>query len=217
MSRTVLLVDDHKLMREGLLGLLKKQRGIEVVAQAEDGREAVRLAKKLSPDVVIMDVSMPGLNGVEAARQIAASNSDTKVIALSMHSDRRLVAEMLRAGAHGYLLKRCAFEELIDAIRTVAKNETYLSPEIVGTVVKDYVHGMASPEPSVFSVLSPREREVLQLLAEGRTTKQIALDLHVRPKTVETHRRQTMEKLDLFGVADLTRYAVREGLVALEC
>jgi DNA-binding NarL/FixJ family response regulator len=222
MSTTVLLADDHRLIREGLRGLLEKQRGVEVVAEAEDGRTAVRLARKMQPDVIVMDVSMPELNGVDATRQIVAvsrrpSGNKTRVIALSMYSDKRLVAEMLRAGACGYVLKQCAFEELLDAIRTVMGNETYLSPVIAGVLVEEYVRTGAEGDGSAFSLLSPREREVLQLVGEGKTTKGIALDLHLSPKTVDAHRRKTMEKLGLYGVADLTRYAVRQGLVAVDC
>ncbi len=233
MATNVILADDHKLVREGLKGLLEKQQGVKVVAEAEDGRTAVRLARKMQPDVIVMDVSMPELNGVDATRQIVAasrrpSGSKTKVIALSMYSDKQLVAEMLRAGASGYLLKDCAFEELIDAVSTVMGNETYLSPAIAGVVVENYVRCCDSKTArdgstelaevrSAFSVLSPREREVLQLVGEGNTTKQIARDLHLSPKTVDAHRRKLMEKLGLYGVADLTRYAVRQGLVALEC
>jgi DNA-binding NarL/FixJ family response regulator len=229
MGTTVLLADDHALVREGLRGLLEKRPGVKVVAEATDGHTAVKLARKLRPDVVVMDVSMPGLNGVDATRQIlgrrgdrarngdGSPGRDARVIALSMYSERRLVAEMLRAGARGYLLKHCAFKELLDAIATVMRNETYLSPAIAGVVVEEYVRAGGEDGGSAFSVLSPREREVLQLLGEGRTTKRIALDLHLSPKTVDAHRRKLMEKLDLFTVADLTRYAVRQGLVALEC
>jgi len=211
----VILADDHTIMREGLRGLLSGQRGVEVVAEAENGRAAVKLARKLAPDVVIMDIGMPDLNGIEATRQIAAKAPDVKVLGLSVHCDRRFVAQMLAAGAAGYLPKDCAFEELASAIGTVAANRKYLSPSVVDAVVEHYVQQMEASGSTAYTVLSPRERECLQLLAEGQTTKQIALSLHVSPKTVETHRRQAMEKLGLFSVAELTRYAVREGLAAL--
>ena len=215
MKTRVILADDHTIMREGLRGLLAKVPRVEVVAEAEDGRAAVKLARKLTPDVVIMDIGMPDLNGIEATRQIAAKSPDVKVLGLSVHCDRRFVAQMLAAGAAGYLPKDCAFEELASAISTVAANRKYLSPSVVDAVVEHYVQQMEASGSTAYTVLSPREREVLQLLAEGQTTKQIALSLHVSPKTVETHRRQAMEKLGLYSVAELTRYAVREGLVSL--
>ena len=211
----VILADDHTIMREGLRGLLAQVPRVEVVAEAEDGRAAVKLARKLAPDVIIMDIGMPDLNGIEATRQIMAKSPDVKVLGLSIHCDRRFVAQMLAAGAAGYLPKDCAFEELASAISTVAANRKYLSPSVVDTVVEHYVQQMEATGSTAYTVLSPREREVLQLMAEGQTTKQIALSLHVSPKTVETHRRQAMEKLGLYSVAELTRYAVREGLVSL--
>jgi DNA-binding NarL/FixJ family response regulator len=189
---------------------------MEVVAEAEQGRAAVQLVGELSPDIVIMDVSMPDLNGMEAARQIAAARPDVKIIALSMHSDSLFVTEMLRSGASGYLLKDCAFEELARAIRTVSQGKTYLSPSISGVVVDDYLHRLSKADASGANVLSNREREVLQLLAEGKSTKQIALHLHISVKTVETHRRQIMEKLDIHSVAELTKYAIRQGFTSLE-
>jgi len=216
MSTRILLVDDHKITRQGLRSLLENEQDMQVVAEAEEGRTAVRLAREMVPDVVIMDVSMPDLNGMEAARQIVGDCPDTKVIALSMHSDALFVTEMLKSGAAGYLLKDCAFEELARAIRTVAADKTYLSPSISGVVVNDYVHLLSKGESVDAEVLSSREREVLQLLAEGKSTKQIALRLHISAKTVETHRRQIMEKLDIHSVAELTKYAIRKGFTSLE-
>lgn len=212
----VLLADDHKIVRDGLRALIEQQADIAVVAEAEDGRTAVGLVQDLSPDVVVMDIGMPDLNGIEATRQIIAKTSDVKVIALSMHSDRRFVAGMLGAGASGYLLKDSAFEELADAIRLVFADQTYLSPGITGVVIEDYVHHASAAEDTVLATLTAREREVLQLLAEGRSTKQIASDLKVSVKTVETHRQNVMKKLNLHSIADLTKYAIREGLTALE-
>jgi len=197
-------------------GLLQQNEDMEVVAEAADGRRAVELAHELSPDVIVMDVGMPGLNGIEATRQITQREPDTKVVALSMHSDRRFMGEMLKAGAKGYLLKDGAFEELSGAIRSVVQDKVYLSPKIADVVVDDYVRRQHNPEPSAFAKLTPREREVLQLMAEGRATKEIALDLRVSIKTVETHRRQIMEKLNIYSVAELTKYAIREGLTSLE-
>jgi len=216
MSTRILLADDHKITRQGLRSLLEKQQDMEVVAEAEDGRAAERLVEELLPDVVIMDISMPDLNGMEATRWIVGKFPDVKVIALSMHSDASFVTEMLRSGAAGYLLKDCAFEELTRAIRTVMDDKTYLSPSISGVVVEDYLHRLSKSDFSNSEVLTDREREVLQLMAEGSSTKQIAVKLHVSVKTVETHRRQIMSKLDIHTVAELTKYAVRKGLTSLE-
>lgn len=212
----LLLADDHQILREGLRALLAKQPDLVVVGEAEDGRTAVRLARELRPDLVIMDIGMPGLNGIEATRQILAEVPETKVIALSMHSDKRFVTEMLKAGAVGYLLKYCASEELVAAIRTVLSQRLYLSAEIVGVVVEDFVKQTPAPESSAFARLSPREREVLQLLAEGRSTRQIAEDLHVSIKTIEVHRKQIMDKLGLQSLAELVKYAIREGLTTTD-
>jgi len=216
MSIRILLADDHKITRQGLRSLLDEQPDMEVVAEAEEGRTAVRLARELVPNVVIMDVSMPDLNGMEATRQIVAEFPNIKIIALSMHSDSLFVTEMLRCGASGYLLKDCAFEELERAIRAVIADKTYLSPSISGVVVDDYLHRLSKTDFSDSQVLSDREREVLQLMAEGNSTKQIALKLHISNKTVETHRRQIMNKLDIHTVAELTKYAIRKGLTSLE-
>ncbi len=216
MTTRIILADDHKIMREGLRALLEKQQDFEVTAEAENGLDAVQLAKKLRPHIVIMDIGMPGLNGIEATRQITADVPSTKVIALSMHSDKRFVIEMLKAGVSAYLLKDSASEELVSAIRTVLADKPYLSPQITGVVLKDYLSTLSRTEPSAFTLLTPREREVLQLIAEGRTTKQIATALFVSVKTVDTHRQQLMEKLNLRSVAELTKYAIREGLTSLD-
>jgi len=216
MSIRILLADDHKITREGLCSLLDKQQDMEVVGEAEDGRTAVTLVRELVPSVVIMDVSMPDLNGIEAARQIVDQFPDVKIIALSMHSDTLFVTEMLKSGTSGYLLKDCAFEELALAIRAVVAGKTYLSPSVSGVVVDDYLHRLSRADFSDSEVLTDREREVLQLLAEGKSTKQIALKLHISVKTVETHRRQIMNKLDIHTVAELTKYAIRKGLTSLE-
>jgi len=216
MSIRILLADDHKITRQGLRSLLDKQSDMEVVAEAEEGRTAVRLVRELLPDVVIMDVSMPDLNGMEAARQITREFGNVRIVALSMHSDSLFVTEMLKSGASGYLLKDCAFEELARAIRAVVAGKTYLSPSISGVVVDDYLHRLSKADFSGLDVLTSREREVLQLLAEGKSTKQIALKLHISGKTVETHRRQMMNKLDIHTVAELTKYAIRKGLTSLE-
>ena len=202
-------------MRDGLLALIEKQNGLEVVATAENGRTAVQLTRKLNPDVVIMDVSMPEMNGIEAARQITSDQTSTKIIALSMHSDRRFIEGMLRAGVSAYVLKDSPIEELCYAIRVVMDNRTYLSQEIAGTVVKGYLAQLTQGENAASSPLTAREREVLQLIAEGKKTKQVAQRLHVSIKTVETHRRQIMEKLNIKSIAQLTKFAIREGLTSL--
>jgi DNA-binding NarL/FixJ family response regulator len=215
MSIKILLSDDHRIMRSGLRSLLDKEPDMEVVAEADNGRSTVRLARKLSPDVVIMDITMPDLNGIEASRQILSEVPDVKVVALSMHSDEQFIMEMLNAGASGYLLKDCAFEELCLAIRAVVANQNYLSPAITSIVVKDYRRELSRAEPLGTPMLTPREREVLQLVAEGKTSKKIASLLHVSMKTVEAHRHQIMDKLNLRSVAELTKYAIRKGITSL--
>ena len=213
-----MIADDHKIVCDGLATLLKAEPDIEVVAQASNGREAVRLAQKFSPEIVIMDVAMPDLNGIEAVRQILSAHRSTKVIALSMHADRRYVTGMLSAGASGYLLKDCVFGDLIRAIRTVQSGQVYLSPSIAGIVVKELIHPRAQGYTSQLpqKPLSSREREVLQLLAEGHSTQDIAKRLYLSVKTIETHRRKIMDKLELHSIAQLIKYAIREGLTSLE-
>ncbi len=212
----IVIADDHKITRQGLRSLLEKEPDMEVVAEAEEGRTAVRLAAEIKPDVIIMDVSMPDLNGMEASRQIVNKLPAIKIIALSMHSDNLFVTEMLKSGVSGYLLKDCAFEELAGAIRSVMDGKMYLSPSISGLVVNGYLNRISGPETAGSEVLSGREREILQMIAEGRTTKQIALKLHISVKTVETHRRKIMVKLNIFNIAEPTKYAIRKGLTALE-
>lgn len=216
MTIKIIIADDHQIVRQGLSTLLAKESDMEVVAEADNGRIAVQLTRELAPQVVIMDVNMPDLNGIEATRQILNHSPGIKVIALSMHTDRRFVVNMLKAGASGYLLKDCAFEELSQAIRLVMANKTYLSPGVSDIVIKDYVQGLSTPRASAYSVLTNREREVLQLMAEGRSTSQIAEHLHISVKTVETHRQQIMHKLGIHNIAELTKYAIREGLTSLE-
>ncbi len=216
MSVKIILADDHRIMREGLRALLEQQSGMEIIAEADDGRTTVDLAHELKPDVVVIDISMPDLNGIDATRQIISAVPHIKVIALSMHSDRKFVREMLSAGASGYLLKDSAFEELGTALAAVLNNQTYLSPKIADTVVRDYLGKIDTTESRTSPSLTHREREVLQLLAEGRTTKEIASKLCVSIKTIETHRKQIMEKVGLNSVAELTKYAIREGLTSLE-
>lgn len=216
MCTRIVLADDHQIIRAGLRSLIEAHENLQVVGEAENGRNAAKMVNDLSPDIVIMDISMPDLNGIDASHQIKASKPDTKIIALSMHTDKRFVLGMLKAGASGYLLKDCAFGELANAIETVIKGQTYLSPQIAGVVVENLKSESVGGEKSVLSLLSKREREVLQLLAEGNTTKQIAGDLFLSVKTVETHRNNIMKKLKVFNLPDLTKLAVREGLTSLE-
>lgn len=216
MSIKVLLADDHKIIRDGLRSLIERHPEMEVVGEAEDGRTTVQLARALEPDVVIMDISMPDLNGIDATQQIVKDVPGVKVIALSMHSDKRFVVGMFKAGASGYLLKDCAFDELEQAVKTVLADQTYLSPKIATVVIKNYVPQVATEDTSAFSLLSAREREVLQLLAEGKTTKQIASELFLSVKTIETYRQKIMDRLDIHNLADLIKFAIREGLTSLE-
>jgi DNA-binding NarL/FixJ family response regulator len=212
----IVLADDHQIVRHGLRSLLSAEPDMEVVGEADNGRAVVRLVQEKSPQVVIMDISMPDLNGIEATRQIISDSPGIKVIALSMHSDSIFVLNMFKAGASGYLLKDCALEELVKAVRTVLNRKIYLSPGITDIVIKDFVIGWSPPESSAYSILTTREREVLQLMAEGKNTNQIADNLCVSVKTVEAHRKQLMNKLDMHSVAELTKYAIRQGLTSLE-
>jgi len=215
MKIKIVVADDHKIMREGLKALIDKQPDMEVAAEAQDGLTATKLARKLLPHIIIMDIGMPEMNGIDATRQIVLENKDVKIVALSMHSDRRFVLEMLKAGASGYLLKDSAFEELVNAVHTVMNGQPYLSPRITDIIVKEYLYNLPRNEPNVFTILTVREREVLQHLAEGKSTKQIASTLNLSVKTVETHRQQIMDKLEIRTVAELTKYAIREGLTSL--
>lgn len=208
----VLLADDHTLVRAGLRGLLQGISGVEVVGEAEDGHEAVQLATQLQPDVVLLDIGMPGLNGLDAAAQLLKADSRTRVLILSMHTAEEYVLRALRAGCAGYLLKRSAVTELEIAVRAVARGETYLSPTVSKKVVDDYV-GRTGGSADPLEALTPRQREILQLVAEGHTSKEIADRLQLSFKTVEAHRAQIMERLNLEDVTGLVRFAVRVGLV----
>jgi DNA-binding NarL/FixJ family response regulator len=218
MSIRILLADDHRILREGLRSLLAQQPGVTVVGEASDGESAVALARDLRPDLVIMDVVMPGLDGVAATRRIRAECPATKVIALSMHSDRRFVSEMVRAGALGYLVKDSAFEELNQAVKTVMANRPYLSAVITGTLVEDFVRQTSTQERAPVSpleMLTAREQEVLRLLADGKRVKEAAHILNISVKTVESHRQNIMDKLEIHSTIELTRYALREGLTTI--
>jgi DNA-binding NarL/FixJ family response regulator len=212
----ILLVDDHKILRDGICSLLKEYPDMEVVGEAADGKSALNLVKELSPDMVIMDISMPDLNGIEATRKILADYPHIKVMALSMHYDKHFVSEIFKAGASGYLLKDCAFDEMAHAIRMIIDNKTYINSQIASLVVESLMSDSPrSHNKHAFSLLTEREKEVLQLIAEGKSTKQIASNLNVSTKTIESHRRQVMGKLNIRNIADLTKYAIREGLIAI--
>ena len=216
MSIRIILADDHVILRHGLSKSLQMEKDIEVIAQANDGRTAVQLAQELSPDVIIMDIGMPDLNGIEATRQIVKNSPRVRVIGLSMHSAKKFIVEMFKAGASGYLLKDCEFDELVNAIRTVASGKNYISPSISNILVETCVNDDPKNKKSAFSTLTKRERDVLQLLTEGKTTKQTAKCLHISPKTVEVHRLNIMNKLNIDNMAQLTKYAIQEGLTLPE-
>ena len=212
----ILLVDDHQMMRDGLRAVLERESDLHVSGEAADGRAALELCASLHPDVVVMDIGMPGLNGIEATRQVTAQHPRTRVVALSMNADRRYVHAMFEAGAWAYLVKSSASEELIRAIRAVAHDEKYVSPTVASAVLDTFVGGPKAAQREPRSELSPREREVLQLLAEGMTSKEIAGKLDLAVSTIETHRKQIMAKLDLRSVAELTKFAIRTGITTLE-
>lgn len=212
----VLIADDHEILRAGLRALLLQEEDIEVVGEAADGRTALKLTKQLVPDVVIIDIGMPEMNGIDATRRIVAEVPGVKVLALSMHADRRFVTQMLDVGASGYLLKDCAMEELAFSLKALRENRLYLSPGVAGVVVDSYLKRSAeNAAESRSGRLSGREREVLQLIAEGHSTATIAEQLSLSIKTIESHRKNIMDKLELHSVAELTKYAIREGLTDL--
>jgi DNA-binding NarL/FixJ family response regulator len=218
-SIRVLLVDDHGLVRAGIRALLESLDGIQVLEEADDGREALRLIELHRPDIVLMDIAMSGLNGLEATKRVNRDFPETRVIILSMHANEEYVLQSLRAGAAGYLLKDAGTVELEIAIKAVAGGETYLSPPVSKHVISDYVRRMSAGEqetPSTLDRLTLRQREILQLIAEGQTTQEIARLLNIGVKTVETHRMQLMERLDIHDVAGLVRYAIRVGLISAD-
>lgn len=205
----IVLADDHSVVRQGFRRILEAQTDMEIVGEASNGREALDTAAKLSPDVVVMDVAMPELNGIEATRRMGEAAPRTRVLALSMHKDSVYVREILRAGARGYLLKDAVDEDLIAAVRAVARGEGYLSPGVADAVLTDYRQHVTDP----IDLLTSREREVLQLIAEGKTNKEIATTLNLSVYTVDAHRGRIMEKLNLHSTGELVRFAIRKGLV----
>jgi len=219
MAIRVLLADDHKIFREGLKHLLAQESDLSIVADTDDGVHAVELALSLNPDLAILDISMPNLNGIEATRSIVAQAKGTRVVILSMHMDKEYVAEALKAGAQGVLAKTCSSRELVDAIRLVAAGEPYLSSTIssalVGIISSPRQEGLASSPPRADNKLSQRENEVLRLIAEGHCTKEVATLLSISSKTVETYRLNLMKKLQITSVVSLVKYAIREGIVDL--
>jgi DNA-binding NarL/FixJ family response regulator len=212
----IIIADDHRILRDGIAAQLGVEGRYEVVAQAADGLEAVALCKQYHPDVIIMDLGMPQLNGIEATRQVIEVCGGTKVLALSMHSEQRYVADALQAGVAGYVLKDAAFEELERALETVLSGGVYLSPGIQAAVIDHALGRGPGLRGATSKELTAREREILQMVAEGLTAKQIASTLHLSVKTVETHRRQVMDKTGANSVADLVRYAIREGIATLD-
>jgi len=215
MKIKILLAYEQKEMREGIRTLLDRYDEFDVAAEADSGECAVAFAAKFKPDVVVMDTAMKGLDGIEATRRIIAEVPGAKVIALAMEPERRSVVEMLKAGTSGYVLKKGAFEELVDAIREVVAGHAYLSPPVISMVVGEYVHAELNKETALFANLTPREREVLKFVAEGHSTAQISANMDISAKTVDTHRQHIMDKLNIRGIADLTRYAIREGISPL--
>ncbi len=212
----ILIADDHGIVRQGLKALIKKRADIEVVGEAEDGKIAIEMTSKLGPDVVIMDVTMPNLNGVDATRTITRKHPNTKVIALSMHADKTIVREMFKAGAYGYILKSYLFDELDKSLEAIKKGERYISPHVAVLIREDYAAPKTRGASANKRSLTDRERQIIQLVAEGKSIKDISKQLNLSPKTVDAHRRNLMTKLGVKSVADLVKYAIREGLTSLD-
>ena len=216
MSIKVLLVDDHDIVRAGLRSILQQEPTVTVIGEAEDGRAAVKLVRKLSPNIVLMDIGMPEMNGFEATRQIMGLGTRAKVIAQTMRTDAQSILDMLQAGASGYLVKQAIGPHLIPAILAVSNGDTYMCPQAARVVLDRCLHHPQDGPNAVTNLLTSREREVLQLLCEGKTSKEIASILAVTPKTVESHRAQLMMKLDIHSVAGLTKFAIRQGLTSAD-
>jgi two-component system response regulator NreC len=216
MALNVFIVDDHNLVRSGIRALIENAPDLTVVGEAADGREAVEQIASLKPELVLMDVAMSGLNGIDAARQVHSALPQTRIIMLSMHEDRQYVFEALKAGAMGYVLKSAAFQDLMSAIDTVMSNRNYISPALSDTVMNDYIRRAQGEEKSTeLGRLSGREREVLQLIAEGNSSAEVGELLHISVRTVDTHRHNIMTKLEIHSIAGLTKFAIRHGLCVL--
>lgn len=216
MTIRVLIVDDHRIFREGLRSLLAQEPDMEVAGEAGSGKEALQLADEITCELVLMDISMPDMNGIEATRHLRVRHPAIKVLALSMESDRRFIVEVISAGIHGYIQKDAAFAELATAIRTVIAGDMYLGPRISELIIKDYLQRIPEGLPLTHESLTPRERDMLQMIADGKNSKELAATFNISIKTVEVHRHMIMKKLNLFSVAELTKYAVREGLSSLK-
>ncbi len=214
MKKRILLADDHTIFRQGVRKMLEEETDFEIVAEAENGRKALRIINEQHVDVVVMDISMPDLNGIEATRQIMHDSPDTRVVALSMHEDHNYVSQMLQAGASAYLIKGADISDLVRAIRSVLEGHAFLSPQIAGYVVDTYSGKIKNAAVSM-AELSGREREIVQLIAEGKSSKEIAGELFISAGTVEKHRKNIMEKLNIHSIAELTRYAIKNGLSSL--
>jgi len=212
----VLVADDHTILRQGIKALLDNQAGIEVIGEAKDGREALELVERLLPDVILMDIGMPGLNGLEATRRIKKKFPGIKVLVLTMYTNEEYVFQILNAGANGYLVKETAFQDLISAIKAVYRDEAFMSPSISKKVINRYTQGIRKTNDTTCDILTTREREILQLIAEGSSSKKIAEALFISPKTVETHRTHIMDKLNIHNRTDLIKYAIRTGIVDID-
>lgn len=215
MKKKILIVEDHKLISYGLEALIDTLDEVDSVGIADNGRQAIEMTKELKPDIILMDIQMPELNGIEATRMIKEKYPKTKIIALSMYMDRIHVTNILRAGADGYIVKDSPFEILKEGIKAVLNDETYLCSKVSDLVVKDYLETLEE-DKSVFNILTEREYEILQMIAEGKSTKNIASEIFVSVKTVETHRKNIMDKLNIYSIAELTKFAIREGITPLE-
>jgi len=215
MKTKILLVDDHQILRDGICSMFSGHKDIEVIGEAPDGRTAIKLVEQLKPDIVVMDISMPDMNGIDATRKIKRRSPDIKVIALSMHHDRQFLIEIFRAGASGYLVKDSAFEELERAIKLVMEGKRYINPHMASLLIDTIISESHSPSHKGLSLLTDREKQVLHLIVEGKSTKEIARQLKVSNKTIESHRRQIMGKLNLQSVAELIKFAIREGIAEI--